>query len=184
MEGQEPNVNPSGQEGGQTGQVQQPQIDVAALQSSLQQTLKESLAEMARSAQPVQQPQPQPDAVRDVLAPYLQPIVMQTQHATDAATFYATNPQAGNHSTRIEELARQYPTTPRAQLWQYLKGDDSYINSEVERRMQAAKEAAERAAQGNTVGVGGYVQHNVGQVRQASQLSPDELSNALDGISF
>jgi hypothetical protein len=183
MEGQEQTNTPSGQEGGQTGQVvQQPQIDVAALQTSLQQTLKESLAEMARSAQPA--PQPPPDAVRDVLAPYLQPIALQTQHATDAATFYATNPQAGTHSAKIEELARQYPTTPRAQLWQYLKGDDSYINSEVERRMQAAKEAADKAAQGNTVGVGGYVQHNVGQVRQASQLTPDELSSALDGISF
>lgn len=188
-----PNVEtPATQEGGATSaQAQMPAFDPSALTQTINESLRsgfETLAQqMTQQYAPVtpQVPAQQPDPLAGTLSPYLTPVQLQAQAATDAAVFYATNDEAKGYAAKIEELANSYPGTPRAKIWQFIRGSDEYINAAVQKRLDDQKRAAELAAQGSALGVGSP-QHQAynGPVRQAADMPHDELLKALDGYSF
>lgn len=186
-----PTADPANQEGGATPAQAMPAFDPSALQEGLTAAIRSGFEGIAQqiiqpTAAPVAPVQPsQADPLANTLNPYLQPVQLSAASATDAAVFYATTDSAKAYAAKIEELARQYPTTPRATLWQYIRGSDEYIQAEVQRRLDEQKRAAEVAAQGSALGIGGpQRQGYAGPVRQASEMPPEDLAKALEGYSF
>lgn len=165
----------------------QPIAEPAFNPEMIRTAIHEGLREIASQApvQPQQVPQPQVDPVGQVLNPYLAPVNLQVQSAIDSSQFYARTKVPEKYIDEIEQTHRQWLaqgiTVSRSEVWNYIKG--KYQDQMFTERQQAAQEAATRAQEEQSLGIGSPARY-MGPPKDARELSHEELTNSLDGVSF
>lgn len=193
--------NESGQQGGQQGAA----FDPAALTKTIQDSIKAGFEAMRpqqdepQTHQHVgpdqaylrtgQTQQADADPVARVIAPIvgppLQAVSLQAQAAMDAATFYATNPDAVKYRDKIEakfaETMAVGRPVPRQDILNWMRGGPLFkemVEEEVKRR----QEAIANANAATTAGGGQRPQTAPG--KSAWDMSDEELTKALQSVPF
>jgi hypothetical protein len=177
-----------------------PAFDAAALQTMVNGAIKEALpnvvseVDKARSMhQPAPQPQPAPsrtDPVADFLAPYIAPglaaVNLKAEGAADAATFYATHPEALANRDLIEQRFNMTMQAgrpiPRADLYQHWRGGEGFkdaVQAEIDRRTAEAGRARDAAHPG-----GGSRPHTAGPAKSAIDMTDEELQAVMNTAAF
>lgn len=165
----------------------------AALVPAFKQQMQAAMASMTPPPAPVYQApapvQPAADPLRDLINPYVEPALRRAElssaSAMDAATFYATTPEAAQYRVDIEnafaQAMRQGAAMPRSDIWAWYQG--KHMDKFAEERTQRAQAAAAAAAQGVTAGdsAGGRAGTPAGD---PWTMPMDELRKRLDGVSF
>ena len=146
--------------------------------------------EQARVVQQQQQTQADPVAstILQTVAPHLRELAIKGDSGRDAAVFYATTPAAHRWSGVIEQrfndlLARNIPVD-RASLWNLIKGEQGLTADGIkfEEAVKRRDEEIQRAKDAETIrGSRGGVNT---QTRDASSMTTDELSKALEDVAF
>lgn len=182
----------------QTQPAPAPAIDVDALAQRLQQAAAQGTAQaienvaqrqqrqqQAQAAQAATQADPVASTVLPVVTPALRELAVKADSGRDAAIFYATNPAAAKFAPQIEArhndlIARGIPVD-RNSIFNLIKGEnqEQFIAEEIKRRDDAVKAAQEAATvRGSRGGA------PAGQVREATSMTADELSKALENVTF
>jgi hypothetical protein len=135
------------------------------------------------------------DPLAEVIGQYTDPKIQRAEFiaasAMDLANFYDSNPEARAMKSEIEatfnELANAGRPTDRRKVYAYLQGEkvlkdkDAFINEEIARREKQKQEAAE------AVDAGAFSLSKLlvdRGVKDPSELSHEELTKALEGVSF
>lgn len=120
----------------------------------------------------------------EAVASAFRTVAIKADMGRDAAVFYATTPAAAKYSAAIEQrknqLAAQGIPVDSASVWNLIRGENlpAFIEEEIQNRAAAVKRAEDAAVAQGSRGVPNS------QVRQARDLKPDELAQALDNVLF
>jgi hypothetical protein len=173
-------------------------IDMEALAMRLQNAAAAGTAQAIEGAarrnqqqlqQQEQQRQTQADPVAStimpVIGPALREVAIKADSGRDAAVFYATTPSSHKYSglieTRFNELLARGIPVDRASLWNLIKGEnqETFVAQAIKERDEEVKKAQEAATvRGSRGGA------PAAPVRDASSMTADELSKALEDVAF
>jgi GAF domain-containing protein len=156
-------------------------IENVSARAQQQAEQREAQAEASRRTQA----DPVAQTVWPVVGPALRDVAIKADHGRDAAIFYATNPSAGRYSGQIEarvnELGARNIQVDRHSVFNLLKGENlsSFVDEEIKNRENKIREAEQAAvisgSRGGTIGQ---------QARDPYDMTPEELTQALDNIAF
>lgn len=169
-------------------QPTQPAFDPAVIQQYIQQGFQEAVANMPKpEPPPVQQPVVEPTPMDQIMRPYTEPMNLRSASAIDAATFYARRSDSRSEDyvppKYIDEVEQVHNawlqrgvTVSRTEAWAYVQG--KHLNEIVAERAQRQQEAAQQVQQNPYVGIGSPPM-GTGQVKQAREMSPEELQQYM-----
>jgi hypothetical protein len=168
---------------------------MADLQKNIGDEVKRHLDAFQADRQSSQDPEPfKPTATENplkaVIAPIIEPemnrLRMVAEGAADAAIFYGTNPEAIRYKDQLETnfKALMQNGTPftREALLKYVKGHPENLKQLVDEGIAAEKKKVADAAEAETLG--GSLRPQSGPVKDAFTASDDELSKALENMTF
>lgn len=167
------------------GQAAAPALDVDALSSQIIDKLSAGIA--SRTAEPPKAPAPA-DPMADLIRPHVEPGLRASQlaalDAKDAAVFYATTPEAAAFRDKVEGAAQKLMAagTPfvREDIWKWFLGGNPDVYAKVTK--DKSDLAAARAAGATHVGPGSPPKQDA--VKQALDMTPEELSKEMEGRTF
>ena len=170
-----------------------PAIDMDALAASMRSSVQDALAGFVQANQPPPQQGPTStgDPLADVVLPLVKPSLdranVMAEAARDQSLFFQRHPEALEHQDALLTnwnlmLQKNIPFKMET-IWNEYRGAnfDKFHGKASERdtaKLQAAKDA-EVVGPGSPDRSGGR-----GTIRDASEVPPDELAKALEGVAF
>lgn len=151
---------------------------IEAVAARTQQERQEAVRQQQTQADPVA------STILQTVEPALRNIAIKGDSGRDAAIFYATTPAAAKYAQQIEtrhnELLNRGIPVDRASLWNLIRGEnlDAFVEERVKQRDADLKRAQEAETVRGTRGA------PMEPVRDAREMSPEDLAKAIENVSF
>lgn len=171
----------------------EPAFDPEKMRSVIREELQQAMTTTDKDSiyePPVATPAPAPTVnpleavINPIVAPHIKQAALVAEGARDAATFYISHPEAIKYQDELEKafnaLLNQGTPFTRAAVWAWYRGQnfDKFLQ-EARETDQAKIEQAKANADG-----GGGIRPTGGSVKDAHSASDEELSAALQNVSF